>query len=56
VQVRIARIFNTFGPRMCIDDGRVISNFIAQVSRDSGLPVLATHSTAAAGRERNHTS
>lgn len=30
-QVRIARIFNTYGPRMCIDDGRVVSNFVAQV-------------------------
>ena len=33
VQVRIARIFNTYGPRMCIDDGRVVSNFVAQVGR-----------------------
>lgn len=32
-QVRIARIFNTYGPRMCIDDGRVVSNFVAQVIR-----------------------
>lgn len=31
LQVRIARIFNTYGPRMCIDDGRVVSNFVAQV-------------------------
>jgi UDP-glucuronate decarboxylase len=31
VNVRIARIFNTYGPRMCIDDGRVVSNFVAQV-------------------------
>ena len=30
-QVRIARIFNTYGPRMLIDDGRVVSNFVAQV-------------------------
>ena len=29
--MRIARIFNTYGPRMCIDDGRVVSNFVAQV-------------------------
>jgi UDP-glucuronate decarboxylase len=28
--IRIARIFNTYGPRMAIDDGRVISNFIVQ--------------------------
>lgn len=31
-QVRIARIFNTYGPRMCLDDGRVVSNFVAQVA------------------------
>jgi UDP-glucuronate decarboxylase len=30
VEVKIARIFNTFGPRMHPDDGRVISNFIIQ--------------------------
>lgn len=30
VDIRIARIFNTFGPRMAIDDGRVVSNFIVQ--------------------------
>ncbi|KAL6657375.1 hypothetical protein ACP70R_005155 [Stipagrostis hirtigluma subsp. patula] len=31
LEVRIARIFNTYGPRMCIDDGRVVSNFVAQI-------------------------
>ncbi|KAH9701158.1 UDP-glucuronic acid decarboxylase 6 [Citrus sinensis] len=31
IQIRIARIFNTYGPRMNIDDGRVVSNFIAQL-------------------------
>ncbi|PRQ49016.1 putative UDP-glucuronate decarboxylase [Rosa chinensis] len=30
VEIRIARVFNTYGPRMNIDDGRVVSNFIAQ--------------------------
>ena len=30
VQTKIARIFNTFGPNMAIDDGRVVSNFIVQ--------------------------
>ena len=30
VDVRIARIFNTYGPNMCPDDGRVVSNFIVQ--------------------------
>ncbi|CAN4094940.1 unnamed protein product [Withania somnifera] len=34
--VRIARIFNTYGPRMCIDDGRVVSNFVAQVFYGDG--------------------
>ncbi|KAG0501207.1 hypothetical protein HPP92_001279 [Vanilla planifolia] len=29
VEVRIARIFYSYGPRMCIDDGRVVSNFVA---------------------------
>jgi len=28
--IRVARIFNTYGPRMAIDDGRVVSNFILQ--------------------------
>ncbi len=31
VDVRIARIFNTYGPRMHPNDGRVVSNFIMQV-------------------------
>ena len=31
MQVRIVRIFNTYGPRMALDDGRVVSNFVAQV-------------------------
>lgn len=30
VDIRIARIFNTYGPRMAVNDGRVISNFIVQ--------------------------
>lgn len=30
VDIRIARIFNTYGPRMAMDDGRVVSNFIVQ--------------------------
>jgi len=32
LEVRVARIFNTFGPRMHPNDGRVVSNFIIQVS------------------------
>lgn len=30
VQIRVIRIFNTYGPRMLSDDGRVVSNFITQ--------------------------
>nr|ACF83937.1 unknown [Zea mays] len=39
LEVRIARIFNTYGPRMCIDDGRVVSNFVAQALRKEPLTV-----------------
>ena len=37
VDVRIARIFNTYGPRMLEDDGRVVSNFIVQALRGEPL-------------------
>jgi UDP-glucuronate decarboxylase len=39
VEVRIIRIFNTYGPRMAQDDGRVISNFITQALRGQPLTV-----------------
>ncbi|VAH81577.1 unnamed protein product [Triticum turgidum subsp. durum] len=39
VAVRIARIFNTYGPRMCLDDGRVVSNFVAQALRKHPMTV-----------------
>ncbi len=39
VDVRIARIFNTYGPRMCPDDGRVVSNFIVQALRGEDITV-----------------
>ncbi|WOG83396.1 hypothetical protein DCAR_0102571 [Daucus carota subsp. sativus] len=39
VEARIARIFNTYGPRMCLDDGRVVSNFVAQALRKEPLTV-----------------
>ncbi|KAI3520192.1 hypothetical protein L1887_09462 [Cichorium endivia] len=38
-EVRIARIFNTYGPRMCLDDGRVVSNFVAQAIRKQPMTV-----------------
>lgn len=39
VQVRVARIFNTFGPRMNENDGRVVSNFIMQSLKGDDLTV-----------------
>lgn len=39
VRVRIARIFNTYGPRMAVDDGRVVSNFVVQALRGEPLTV-----------------
>jgi UDP-glucuronate decarboxylase len=39
VDIRIARIFNTYGPRMSIDDGRVVSNLIVQGLRGEPMTV-----------------
>jgi len=39
VDIRVARIFNTYGPRMLPDDGRVVSNFIVQALRGEDLTV-----------------
>jgi UDP-glucuronate decarboxylase len=39
VDIRIARIFNTYGPRMAVNDGRVVSNFIVQALRGEDLTV-----------------
>src|SRR5690554_1725755 len=39
VDIRVVRIFNTYGPRMSIDDGRVVSNFIVQALRGEPLTV-----------------
>lgn len=39
VDIRIIRIFNTYGPRMLEDDGRVVSNFIVQALRGEPLTV-----------------
>jgi UDP-glucuronate decarboxylase len=40
VEVRIARIFNTYGPRMLENDGRVVSNFIAQCLRGNPITIF----------------
>ncbi len=42
VQVRIARIFNTYGPRMQEDDGRVISNFVVQALRHEPITIYGS--------------
>ncbi len=42
--VRIARIFNTYGPRMRPDDGRVVSNFIVQALTGKPLSIFGTGS------------
>lgn len=39
VQIRVARIFNTYGPRMAVDDGRVISNFVVQALRGDDITI-----------------
>ena len=39
IDIRIARIFNTYGPRMSNDDGRVVSNFITQALRDEPITI-----------------
>ncbi|EFH11450.1 UDP-glucuronic acid decarboxylase family protein [Teichococcus cervicalis] len=40
VNIRVARIFNTYGPRMHPNDGRVISNFIVQALRDEPITLF----------------
>src|ERR671927_1588657 len=42
VDIRIARIFNTYGPRMAENDGRVVSNFIVQSLRGRPLTLYGT--------------
>jgi len=39
LNVRIVRIFNTYGPRMAIDDGRVVSNFIVSALKNEPLTI-----------------
>ena len=39
VDIRVARIFNTYGPRMNADDGRVVSNFIVQALRGEDITI-----------------
>lgn len=39
IAIRIARVFNTYGPSMCIDDGRVVTNFIKQILTDTNITI-----------------
>ena len=39
IEIKVARIFNTYGPRMRIDDGRVVSNFIVQALRGEDITI-----------------
>ena len=39
LDVRVARIFNTYGPKMAINDGRVVSNFIVQALQNNPITV-----------------
>ncbi|NKD83723.1 UDP-glucuronic acid decarboxylase family protein [Haematospirillum jordaniae] len=38
--IKVGRIFNTYGPGMCLDDGRVVSNFIVQALRGDDLTLF----------------
>jgi UDP-glucuronate decarboxylase len=42
VTVKVARIFNTYGPRMYPDDGRVVSNFVIQALRGDPITIHGT--------------
>ena len=42
VRVKVARIFNTYGPRMSKDDGRVVSNFIVQALRGEAITIYGS--------------
>jgi UDP-glucuronate decarboxylase len=39
LEIKVARIFNTYGPRMHIDDGRVVSNFVVQALRNEPITI-----------------
>ena len=40
LQIKVARIFNTYGPRMSLNDGRVVSNFIVQALRGDPITIF----------------
>lgn len=42
VDIKVARIFNTYGPRMDLNDGRVVSNFIVQALKNENITVYGS--------------
>ncbi|CAF3705019.1 unnamed protein product [Adineta steineri] len=42
ISIRIARIFNTYGPRMHMNDGRVVSNFVLQALQNEPITIYGT--------------
>jgi UDP-glucuronate decarboxylase len=42
LEIKVARIFNTYGPRMLENDGRVVSNFIVQALRDDPITIYGS--------------
>ena len=42
VDVRVARIFNTYGPKMSVLDGRIISNFVVQALKNEEMTIYGT--------------
>ena len=51
LDIKVARIFNTYGPRMHPNDGRVVSNFIVQA-----LQRRADHASSATARRRGRSA
>lgn len=42
VRIKIVRIFNTYGPRMLPNDGRVVSNFLIQALKNDDITIYGT--------------
>ncbi|MBC5608598.1 MAG: SDR family oxidoreductase [Bacteroides stercoris] len=42
IRIKIIRIFNTYGPRMLPDDGRVVSNFVVQALQDKDITIYGS--------------
>ena len=54
VEVRVARIFNTYGPRMHANDGRVVSNFVIQVESLFGKDFPSIRMFSGVGEQTHH--